>query len=130
MRMIGLMKIKAYKDNILYINGDFGEKKTRAGIIVKSTIGTDEGIAPRWFQVFEVGPDVTTVKAGDWVYVQYGQWTEGVKMQDDRLEEKQLVWKINPTAMMLVSDDQPENITNIGNLTTFRPDTNWKMDGV
>jgi hypothetical protein len=129
--MIGQMKIRAYKDNILCINGDFGDKTTRAGIIVKSTIGSDEGIAPRWFQVFEVGPDVTTVQAGQWVYVEYGQWTEGVRMEDDRLDEKQLVWKINPVAMMLVTDEQPnEHATNLGNLTTFRPDTNWKMDGV
>jgi hypothetical protein len=122
MRMIGQMKIRAYKDNILCINGDFGEKKTRAGIILKSTIGTDEGISPRWFQVFETGPEVTTVKSGDWVYVEYGQWTEGTRMEDDRLEEGQRVWKVNPEAMMLVSDDLPDNITNVGSLTTFKPD--------
>ena len=47
MRMIGQMPtLKAYKDNILCIEGDFGDKTTDAGIIIKSSIGSDEGIAP------------------------------------------------------------------------------------
>ena len=47
MRMIGQMTtLKAYKDNILCIEGDFGDKTTDAGIIIKSSIGSDEGIAP------------------------------------------------------------------------------------
>ena len=36
--------LKAYKNNILCIEGDFGDKTTEAGIIIKSTIGSDEGI--------------------------------------------------------------------------------------
>ena len=53
-----MTRLKAYSDNILAINGDFGDKTTNAGIIVKSSIGKEEGTVPRWFQVFDVGPEI------------------------------------------------------------------------
>ena len=53
MRTIGKMRLKAIQDNILCINGDFGDKTTASGLLIKSTIGKDEGITPRWFEVFE-----------------------------------------------------------------------------
>ena len=80
--------LKAYKDNILCIEGDFGDKVTESGLIIKSTIGSDEGITPRWFKAFEVGPDIDWVKPGQWLYVAYGRWTEGFTVKDDRLELK------------------------------------------
>ena len=124
MRTIGqkMSKLKAIRDNILCINGDFGAKKTRAGIIVKATIGTDEGVTPRWFEVFEVGPDIDWLKPGQWVYVSYGRWTEGFKTTDERLDPDQKVWKVDPEGCMLVSDEGPTDTLNIGNFTTTRPD--------
>ena len=124
MRTIGqkMSKLKAIRDNILCINGDFGAKQTRAGIIVKATIGTDEGVTPRWFEVFEVGPDIDWLKPGQWVYVSYGRWTEGFKTTDERLDPDQKVWKVDPDGCMLVSDEGPTDTLNIGNFTTTRPD--------
>ena len=118
MRMIGKMAtLKAYKDNILCTDGDFGDKTTASGIIIKSTIGSDEGIAPRWFKAFDVGPDIDWVKPGQWLYVEYGRWTEGFTVKDDRLEEGAKIWKVDPEACMLISDDNPTaNATNVGDL--------------
>jgi hypothetical protein len=116
--MIGMTTLRAYKDNILCIDGDFGDKETASGIIIKSTIGSDEGIAPRWFKAFEVGPDVDWVKPGQWLYVEYGRWTEGFAVKDDRLEEGQKLWKVDPDACMLISDEDPTaSATNVGELT-------------
>lgn len=117
-----MTKIRAYKDNILCINGDFGEQTTESGIIVKSTIGTDEGITPRWFQVFEVGPDIDWLTPGQWVYVEYGRWTEGFKIKDDRLEEGTKIWKVDPQGCLATSEEAPKGHINIGSLTTMRPD--------
>jgi len=52
------LKVRAIRDNILCVDGDVGDQVTEAGIIVKSTIGKSDGITPRWFKVFEVGPDI------------------------------------------------------------------------
>ncbi len=106
-------RIRAYSDNILAIKGDFGDKKTTAGIIVKASIGKEEGTVPRWFQVFDVGPDIDWLQPGQWVYVEYGRWTEGFKAPDDRLEEGQKIWKLDPNGCLAVSEEKPEDQLNL-----------------
>lgn len=104
-----MSKLRAIKDRILCIDGDFGDKTTKHGIIVKATIGTSEGTTPRWFKVFEVGPDVDWIEPGQWVYVEYGRWSEGFTCNDDeRLEEGQKVWLVENKACMAVADEKPE----------------------
>ena len=112
-----MARLKAINDNILCINGDFGDQTTESGLIIKSTLGKSEGITPRWFQVLEVGPKISWLKEGQWVYVEYGRWTEGFTVKDDRLEEGQKVWKVEPKACMIVSDEEPEGHINITDST-------------
>ena len=107
------MRIRAYSDNILCTEADFGDQQTDSGIIIKSTMGKEEGVVPRWFKVFEVGPKIDWLKAGQWVYVEYGRWTEGFKAPDERLEEGQKIWKVEPKACMMVSDEAPQDHLNI-----------------
>ena len=105
-------RVRPRTDNIFCIEGDFGDKTTESGIIVKATIGKSEGVTPRWFKVFDVGPDIDYLKPGQWVYVEYGRWTEGFKIpQDDRLDPDQKIWKVEPSACMLVSDIDPSSST-------------------
>lgn len=118
-----MAKVRAIHDNILCINGDFGEKVTNAGIIIQKTIGKSEGVTPRWFQVFEVGPDIDWLTPGQWVYVEYGRWTEGFKVEDDRFDtedKKDTVWKVEPKSCLMVSDEKPDTI-NIGSDTGVNP---------
>lgn len=106
------MKLRAIRDNILCTDGDFGDKVTASGLIVQSTIGKSEGIVPRWFRVFEVGSDIDWIKPGQWVYVEYGRWTEGIEVEDERFDtenNKKKIWKIDPKACLLVSDEEPSN---------------------
>ena len=111
-------RVKPRTDNIFCIEGDFGDKTTESGIIVKATIGKSEGVTPRWFKVFDVGPDIDYLKPGQWVYVEYGRWTEGFKVpQDDRLEPDQKIWKVDPNGCMLVSDEEPDTQLNIASDT-------------
>lgn len=106
------MKLRAIRDNILCTDGDFGDKVTASGLIVQSTIGKSEGIVPRWFHVFEVGSDIDWIQPGQWVYVEYGRWTEGIEVEDERFDtenNKKKIWKIDPKACLLVSDEAPSN---------------------
>lgn len=108
-----MSQIKAYGDNILCVDGDFGEKTTSAGIIIQKTIGKAEGITPRWFRVFEVGPDVESLQPGQWVFVEFGRWTEGFTVEDERFDtdnNKKTVWKIDPKGCMAVSDEMPDTL--------------------
>ena len=106
------MRIRPRTDNIFCINDDFGDTVTKQGIIIKKTLGKESGITPRWMEVFDVGPDIDWLQPGQWVYVEYGRWTEGFKIpQDDRLDPDQKIWKVEPSACMLVSDIDPSSST-------------------
>ena len=113
------MKLRAIKDNILCLNGDFGDTVTDSGILIKSTAGKNEGITPRWFEVFEVGPDIDWLQPGQWVYVEYGRWSESLKLEDERWEGKQEVWRVDPKGCLAVSDEKPENTLYYNKDTAF-----------
>jgi hypothetical protein len=106
------MRLRAIRDNILCTDGDFGDKVTASGLIVQSTIGKSEGIVPRWFRVFEVGDDIDWVVPEQWVYVEYGRWSEAMEVEDERFDvpgNRKKMWKIDPKACLLVSDEAPGN---------------------
>ena len=111
------MRIRPRTDNIFCINADFGDTVTKQGIIIKKTLGKESGVTPRWMEVFDVGPEIDFVKPGQWVYVEYGRWTEGFIVKDERLEEGTKLWKVDPNGCMLVSDDKPEDQINIKKVT-------------
>lgn len=107
------MKLRALRDNILCTDGDFGDTVTSSGLIIKSTIGKGEGITPRWFKVFEIGPEIDWVKPGQWVYVAYGRWTEAMELTDERFDTesgKKKVWKVEAEACLALSDEKPHSL--------------------
>tara|TARA_Y100001937_G_C7129602_1_gene336600 strand:+ start:1231 stop:1602 length:372 start_codon:yes stop_codon:yes gene_type:complete len=111
-----MARIKAINDNILCTEGDFGETTTSSGIIVQKTIGKESGITPRWFKVFEVGPDIDWLEPGQWVYVAYGRWTEGFKVKDDRFDTedgKDTIWKVEPDSCLAISNEKPKDHLNL-----------------
>lgn len=104
-----MTRVRAIKDNILCTDADFGDQVTNSGIVIKSNIEKSQGIASRWFKVFEVGPDVVGLTPGEWVLVEYGRWTDGFDMQDDRLPEgKAKVWKVDPKGCLATSEEKPD----------------------
>ena len=107
------MRIRPRTDNIFCIDADFGDTVTNAGIIIKKTLGKESGVTPRWMEVFDVGPEIDFLKPGQWVYVEYGRWTEGFTVKDDRLEEGTKLWKVDPNGCMLVADEKPNDQINI-----------------
>lgn len=108
------MKLRAINDSILCTDGDFGDTYTPGGILIKKTIGKAEGIVPRWFRVFDTGPDIDFVQPGQWVLVSYGRWTEGVNIPDERFQgEIKKVWRVEAESCLAVSDEKPQAVLNI-----------------
>lgn len=103
-----LTRIRALPNRILATKGDFGEHKTKSGIIIADTDGTSAGIVPRWFQVFEIGEGIDEVQPGQWILVDHGRWTPGVTIDDDRLDETDKVWQIDPEGILGTSDQEPD----------------------
>lgn len=116
-----MTRLRAIKDVILAINGDFEDYVSDAGIVIKSTAGKNEGITPRWFQVLDVGVDSQyLVSEGQWIYVEYGRWSESLDLSDDRIEGgKGNVWRIDPVGCLAVSDEVPPNAFQYNKDTAF-----------
>lgn len=103
------MKVKALGDHIICINADFGDQVTKSGLVIKSNIDQSQGITSRWFQVFEVGPKITWLTAGEWVLVEYGRWTPQFTLTDERLPGGQAkAWKVDPQGCLITSAEKPE----------------------
>jgi hypothetical protein len=42
--------------------------------------------------------------------VEYGRWTEGFNVKDDRLDPDQKLWKLDPNGCLATADEKPETI--------------------
>jgi hypothetical protein len=99
------------RDNIFCTHLEGRIQKTKGGIIIPDDNMKAHGIKARWCRVWRVGPDVTAVVPGQWVYVEHGRWTNRIELQ---LPEGQVdTWKIDPAAILLVSDDEEKPGDNI-----------------
>ena len=101
------MKLRALGNKILCHYIEKGQQTSAGGIVLMDDDSREEGIRPRWMQIYAVGPDVTSVTEGQWVMVEHGRWTHGMTMRDDDNEEFTL-WAAEEEAIMLVSDEQPQ----------------------
>ena len=98
-------KVVPIRDHILATDMDFGEMKTKAGIILRSDDGKSEGIKPRWCKVWAVGPEQVDVKVGDWILLEHGRWTRGAKIVID--DEEITIRRIDPENIIFVTDEEP-----------------------
>ena len=101
------MKIRAPRGKVLVSNLERGARVIK-GIIIPDDNGKSEGIRPRWGQIYAVGTDVKDVKVGQWVLVEHGRWTRGMKITQDNGSELQLWGVEHPESTLLVSDEDPE----------------------
>ena len=99
-------------DNIFVTELEEGMMLTRKGIILTDDNFKDTGIRPRWARVWRTGPEVDSVKQGEWVLVEHGRWTLRIPIE---FEDGQRVdiWKIDPKAILLVhdGDERPTDTT-------------------
>lgn len=93
--------ISPIRDHILVTDMDSEDEKVVNGIIIPGETGNDRGIHPRQAFVYAIGPDQEDVKPGEWVLVEHGRWTRGVKLEDGKVYRK-----IDPSALLLVSSEK------------------------
>lgn len=99
-------KLRPLHDKVIVSEMEFGTEKSAGGIFLLSDDGKSSGIHPRWAKVFAVGPDQRDLKEGDWILLEHGRWSRGIKFEkpngeqiDIRLADKE--------AILLVSDSKP-----------------------
>lgn len=108
-------KIKPLRDKVLVHNMNFGEQKSKSGIILPSDDGKDSGIHPRWAQVYAVGPEhKEDYSVGDWILVEHGRWSRGIEVEPES-GSKITIRLIDKNCVMMWDDEQPKD-AQIGNL--------------
>jgi len=67
-------------ESILVHNLETTEERINKGIIIPGEDTQGRGIRPRWAQVWAVGDEVTSVNVGEWILMEHGRWTRGIKV--------------------------------------------------
>ena len=94
------------KNRVLVRDMYFGEQKTAGGLIISNDDGTTRGIYPRWAKVYAKGPtNNDDYNDGDWILVEHGRWTRGVKINNGN-EEIELRM-VEAESVLAVSEEKP-----------------------
>ena len=96
-------------NRVIVKNMYFGEQKTKGGIILNDDDGKTRGIYPRWGMVHSKGPDnKDDYQIGDWVLVEHGRWTRGVKVDDGNGELE--LRMVEAESILAYSDEKPNDV--------------------
>ena len=98
--------ITPLKKRVLVCKMQFGETRSKGGIILIDDDGSEGGIHPRWAEVYAIGNKQEDVKVGQWVMVSHGRWSRALKVKKDNVELE--VRMIDEDDILLVSDEEPE----------------------
>jgi hypothetical protein len=102
-------ELRVLKNTIIVRDMNFEHRVTTAGIYLPGDDGKSSGIRPRWARVFRTGPETTTVSEGQYVLIEHGRWTRGLKIRIN--DEEIVIRKIDPKAIIFVSDQPHDDET-------------------
>lgn len=99
--------IRPIRDKVFVTDLESGAQTTTGGIIIPDDDMTERGVRERWARIHAVGPDVVGLKAGDWVLLKHGRWTNGIDVADGNGETTR-IWSVDyPDAVLVVTDSDP-----------------------
>jgi co-chaperonin GroES (HSP10) len=104
-------EIKPLHDSVIVTDMDFNGRKLASGILLLGDDGKTDGIRPRWSKVYAIGPEQQDIKLGQWILVEHGRWSRGLKIVKDG--EEFVIRRVDPEAIIFVSDEEPENIDTL-----------------
>lgn len=95
--------ISPIRNHIIVSDMDTEDEKVVRGIIIPNENKKDRGIHPRKARVQKVGPDQVDVQIGDFILVEHGRWTRGVKLGDGKVYRK-----VDPKGILGIIDEETE----------------------
>lgn len=98
-------EIRPLRDHVIVTDMNFEGRKLSSGILLLNDDGKTNGIRPRWARVFAVGPEQHAVKPGQWVFIEHGRWSRGLKIS--RAGEEIVIRRADPNCIIFVSDTEP-----------------------
>lgn len=103
-------RLKPIKSRVLVTDMNFDDYKTESGLIIPGDDGKVHGIKARWGRVLAVGPKgPSELKPDDWILIQHGRWSRGLKMQDPNTKEIKKIWMVEAESILLVGDSKPND---------------------
>jgi co-chaperonin GroES (HSP10) len=103
-------KIIPIRDNVLVTDMNFDIRISKGGIILPSDDGKSEGVRHRWGRVWAIGPEQQDVKVGEWILLEHGRWTRGVKVELENGDEI-IIRRADINAILMVTDEDPGDNT-------------------
>ena len=96
-------------DRVLVSDMEFGESKTKGGLIIGSDDGHTRGIKPRWCKVVSKGhKNKDTYKKGDLILVEHGRWSRGFSFADENGKET-VLRIVEAKAVMMTGNYKPKD---------------------
>jgi co-chaperonin GroES (HSP10) len=103
--------IRPLNDSVIVTEMSFEGRQLQSGVILLGDDGKTDGIRPRWARVYAIGPEQRDVCVGQWVLVEHGRWSRGLKIIKDG--EEIVIRRADPQAIIFVSNNRPESIDTI-----------------
>lgn len=101
--------LKPLSNRVIVSDMYFGEQKTKSGLILRNDDGTTRGIYPRWGRVHSKGPDnKDDYQVGDWVLVEHGRWTRGIKIDEGSGETE--LRMVEAESIIGYSTEKPDDV--------------------
>ena len=104
-------EIKPLHNSIIVTDMSFEARQLSSGIVLLGDDGKTDGIRPRWARVYAIGPEQQDVGVGQWILIEHGRWSRGVKVIKD--DKELVIRRADPEAVIFVSDTEPDNIDTI-----------------
>jgi co-chaperonin GroES (HSP10) len=99
--------LRPLRDKIFVSNMNFGESKTKSGIVLTADDGKSSGLHPRWGKVLFVGDEQKDIKPGQWILIQHGRWTRYIEYETDNGEIIK-IHMVDNEGILGYQDDEPE----------------------
>jgi hypothetical protein len=73
--------ITPIKNHVIVTDMNFGERQLSSGLVLLGDDAKSSGIRPRWAKVYAVGPEQQDVVPEQWILIEHGRWTRGIKVE-------------------------------------------------
>ena len=97
--------------HIIVCDMEFDERISYGGIIIPSDNRKDQGIRPRWAQVYALGANFSDdeIQVGKWICIAHGRWTRGIDVIDETGEKT--LRRVDENDILLISDEPVNDLT-------------------
>ena len=102
-------EIKAVGNRVIVTDMNFGEQKTKSGLIITSDDGKTRGVYPRWGRVVVKGPkNNDDYEVGDWILIEHGRWTRGLNVEI--AGEEMTIRMVEAESVLATSNEKPDSL--------------------